>query len=84
MTGEISGIIKKNKGLRTLLHREQGCVGRNSCTLRLCPHPDTSCKRCALRAAPLAQDQASRNPVPPAAETSHGHPLGASVAASCL
>lgn len=36
MTGEISGIIKKNKGLGTLLHRQQGWIASSSCIL-LCP-----------------------------------------------
>lgn len=33
MTGEISGIIKKNKGLCTLLHQQQGCIASDSCIL---------------------------------------------------
>lgn len=37
MTGEISGIIKKNKGLCTLSHHQQGCIAGNSCILAYDP-----------------------------------------------
>lgn len=37
MTGEISGIIKKNKGLCTLLHRQQGCIAGSSWVLTRAP-----------------------------------------------
>lgn len=46
MTGEISGIIKKNKGLCTLLHQQQGCIASSSWILIVCPHPDIICKYC--------------------------------------
>lgn len=37
MTGEISGIIKKNKGLCTLLHQQQGCIAGSSWILMRAP-----------------------------------------------
>lgn len=50
MTGEISGIIKKNKGLCTLLHQQQGCIAGSSWILTRAPILTSTRQLCLCRA----------------------------------